>query len=165
MMMSRVMFDFLSGKLVEKLREEALRRGMPMEEFAVEVLSKALNIPLDPNEKVELHLKLAEKFLREAEGFLAKGNYVQASEKGWVAASQMVKAVAAKEGRELRSHASLWEYVDELAEKLHDGELRRMWWAANNLHQNFYENWMTPRDVKYAIEDVKGLIGKLRKLL
>jgi hypothetical protein len=55
--------------------------------------------------------------------------------------------------------------VDELAEKLGDGELRRMWWAANNLHQNFYENWMTPRDVKYAIEDVKGFIGKLRKLL
>jgi non-ribosomal peptide synthetase component E (peptide arylation enzyme) len=36
--------------------------------------------------------------LREAEGFLVKGDYVQASEKGWVAASQMVKAVAAKGG-------------------------------------------------------------------
>jgi len=131
----------------------------------MEVLSKALNHPLDPNEKVELHLKLAEKFLREAEGFLVKGDYVQASEKGWGAASQMVKAVAAKEGWELKSHASLWGYVDGLAEKLQDGELRRMWWAANNLHQNFYENWMTPRDVKYAMEDVKGFIGKLRKLL
>jgi len=159
------MFDFLGGKLVEKLREEALRRGVSIEEFTVEVLSKALNIPLDPNEKVELHLKLAEKFLREAEGFLVKGDYVQASEKGWVAASQMVKAVAAKGGLELKSHASLWGYVDGLVEKLGDGGLRRMWWAANNLHQNFYENWMTPRDVKYAIEDVKGFIGKLRKLL
>jgi hypothetical protein len=43
------MFDFLSGKLVEKLREEALRRGVSIEEFTVEVLSKALNIPLDPS--------------------------------------------------------------------------------------------------------------------
>jgi uncharacterized protein (UPF0332 family) len=159
------MLDFLSEKLVEKLRGEALRRGMSIEEFAVEVLLKTLNIPLDPNEKVELHLKLAEKFLREAEGFLVKGDYVQASEKGWGAASQMVKAVAAREGLELKSHASLWGYVDGLAEKLQDGELRRMWWAANNLHQNFYENWMTPRDVKYAMEDVKRFIEKLRKLL
>ncbi|MCR6691992.1 MAG: PaREP1 family protein, partial [archaeon YNP-LCB-003-016] len=61
------MFDFLGGKLVEKLRGEALRRGVSIEEFTVEVLSK-----------VELHLKLAEKFLREAEGFLVKGDYVQA---------------------------------------------------------------------------------------
>jgi hypothetical protein len=52
----------------------------------------------------------------------------------------MVKAVAAKENLELRSHASLWEYIDKLAEKLQDVELRRLWWTANNLHQNFYEN-------------------------
>jgi hypothetical protein len=38
-------------------------------------------------------------------------------------------------------------------------------WTANNLHQNPYENWMTPRDVKYAIEDVKKFAEKLKKLL
>ena len=56
--------------------------------------------------------------MREAEDFLARKDYVQASEKAWVAASQMLKALAAKEGRELRSHAELWKYADELAEKL-----------------------------------------------
>jgi hypothetical protein len=78
-----------------------------MEELVAEILSKALSHTLDPSEKVELHLKLAEKFLREAEEFIAKGDYVQASEKGWDVAAQMVKAVAAKENLELRSHASL----------------------------------------------------------
>jgi uncharacterized protein (UPF0332 family) len=136
-----------------------------MEELVAEILSKALSHTLDPSEKVELHLKLAEKFLREAEEFIAKGDYVQASEKGWDVAAQMVKAVAAKENLELRSHASLWEYLDKLAEKLQDVELRRLWWTANSLHQNFYENWMTPRDVKYAIEDVKKFVEKLKKLL
>ncbi|MDT7864506.1 MAG: PaREP1 family protein [Thermoproteota archaeon] len=159
------MFETLSKKLFEKLREEALKKDISMEELVVEILSKALNHTLDPSEKVELHLKLAEKFLREAEELLAKGDYVQASEKGWGVAAQMVKAVAAKENLELRSHASLWEYIDKLAEKLQDVELRRLWWTANNLHQNFYENWMTPRDVKYAIEDVKKFVEKLKKLL
>jgi len=159
------MLEILSRKLFEKLREEALKKDISMEELVVEILSKALNHTLDPSEKVELHLKLAEKFLREAEELLAKGDYVQASEKGWGVAAQMVKAVAAKENLELRSHASLWEYIDKLAEKLQDVELRRLWWTANNLHQNFYENWMTPRDVKYAIEDVKKFVEKLKKLL
>jgi hypothetical protein len=159
------MFETLTKKLFEKLREEALKKDISMEELVVEILSKALNHTLDPSEKVELHLKLAERFLREAEEFLAKGDYVQASEKGWGVAAQMVKAVAAKENLELRSHASLWEYIDKLAEKLQDVELRRLWWTANNLHQNFYENWMSPRDVKYAIEDVKKFVEKLKKLL
>jgi uncharacterized protein (UPF0332 family) len=159
------MFEILSKKLFEKLREEALKKDISMEELVAEILSKALNLTLDPSEKVELHLKLAEKFLREAEELLAKGDYVQASEKGWSVAAQMVKTVAAKENLELRSHTSLWEYVDKLAEKLQDVELRRLWWTANTLHQNFYENWMTPRDVKYAIEDVKKFVEKLKKLL
>jgi uncharacterized protein (UPF0332 family) len=159
------MFETLTEKLFEKLREEALKKDISMEELVAEILSKALSHTLDPSEKVELHLKLAEKFLREAEEFLAKGDYVQASEKGWDVAAQMVKAVAAKENLELRSHASLWEYIDKLAEKLQDVELRRLRWTANNLHQNFYENWMTPRDVKYAIEDVKKFVEKLKKLL
>jgi len=159
------MFETLSKKLFEKLREEALKKDILTEELIAEILSKTLNHTLDPSEKVELHLKLAEKFLREAEEFIAKGDYVQASEKGWDVAAQMVKAVAAKENLELRSHASLWEYIDKLAEKLQDVELRRLWWTANNLHQNFYENWMTPRDVKYAIEDVKKFVEKLKKLL
>jgi len=159
------MFEIPSKKLFEKPREEALKKDISMEELVVEILSKVLNHPLDPSEKVELHLKLADKFLREAEEFLAKGDYVQASEKGWGVAAQMIKAVAAKENLELRSHASLWEYLDKLAEKLQDVELRRLWWTANNLHQNFYESWMTPRDVKYAIEDVKKFAEKLKKLL
>lgn len=159
------MFEIPSKKLFEKLREEALKKDISMEELVVEILSKVLNHPLDPSEKVELHLKLADKFLREAEEFLAKGDYVQASEKGWGVAAQMIKAVAAKENLELRSHASLWEYLDKLTENLQDVELRRLWWTANNLDQNFYESWMTPRDVKYAIEDVKKFAEKLKKLL
>jgi PaREP1/PaREP8 domain containing family protein len=159
------MFEIPSKKLFEKLREEALKKDLSIEELVVEILSKVLNHPLDPSEKVELHLKLADKFLRETEEFLAKGDYVQASEKGWGVAAQMIKAVAAKENLELRSHASLWEYLDKLAENLQDVELRRLWWTANNLDQNFYESWMTPRDVKYAIEDVKKFAEKLKKLL
>jgi xylose isomerase len=77
----------------------------------------------------------------------------------------VVKALAAREGRELRSHRDLWVYVDELSERLSNREIRLLWRAANSLHQNFYESWMPPRDVRYAVEDVKRLIEKLKGLV
>ena len=122
-------------------------------------------MPLDPDELVEIHLKLSEKYMREAEDLLANGDYAQASEKAWGAAAQIVKALAAREGKELRSHASLWEYVDELAEKLGEIELRHLWGRANNLHQNFYENWMPARDVRLAVNDVKMFVERLKAIL
>lgn len=79
------------------------------------------------------------------------------------AAAQIVKAVAAREGGEPRGRAELWRFVDELAKRLNDIELRRLWRTADALHQNFYENLMPPDGVKYAIEDVKEFIEKLRK--
>lgn len=42
-------------------------------------------------EMAEVHLELCEKYLRKAEEFLQKGDGVQASEKGWEAAAQVLK--------------------------------------------------------------------------
>jgi hypothetical protein len=105
----------LPKKVLEALERRSAAEGRAVEELVGEVIFKQLGID-DPEARAELHLKLCEKYMREAEELLAKKDYVQASEKAWGAASQMVKALAAKEGRELRSHASLWKYVDEVAE-------------------------------------------------
>jgi uncharacterized protein (UPF0332 family) len=155
----------LPKRIEKKLKEESEKRGAMEEEIIIEALTKMLNEPLNPDEKTEIHLKLSEKYMDEAEEYLRKRDYIQASEKAWGAASQIVKALAAKEGRELRSHASLWEYMDELAERLRDKELRYLWGRAKNLHQNFYENWMPSREVELAVDDVKMLIGKLKTIL
>ncbi len=155
----------LGEKLYKKLETETDKMGVSVEEFITDILSRTLNVPLDPGDRVEFHLRLCEKYLHESEELLARGNYVQASEKAWRAAVQIVKALAAREGRELRGYAELWRFVDEVAGRLNDVELRRLWRTANVLHQNFYENWMPPGDVRYAMEDVKEFVGKLRKLL
>ncbi len=154
----------LPDKALEALEERSESEGKAVEELISEAIFKQLNIS-DPEARVELHLKLCEKYMREAEDFLTKKDYVQASEKAWGAASQIVKAVAAKEGKELRSHATLWEYMDRLAEKLEDTELRHLWRTANVLHQNFYENWMPSREVELSVKDTKNLLEKLRKAI
>ena len=153
----------LPRKVLEVLERRSAAEGRAVEEFVSDAVLERLGIA-DPEVRAELHLKLCEKYIREAEELLAKKEYAQASEKAWGAAAQMVKAVAAREGRELRSHAALWEYVDELAERLGDVELRRLWRTANALHQNFYENWMPPREVELSVKDVKALLEKLRSV-
>jgi HEPN domain-containing protein len=156
---------YLTEELYRKLSEVIRSEDVSPDEFIVKLLIKGFNIDIDPTDMVEFHLRLSEKFLSEAEEFLARGDYIQASKKGWGAVAQIVKALAAKEGRELRSYKDLWTYIDELAEKLNNRELRRLWRTANSLHQNFYEGWMSSRDVIYALEDVKEFIKMLRKYL
>jgi len=155
----------LPKKIEKKLKEEVERTGVSEEELIIEALSKFLNEPLDPETKAEIHLKLSEKYLRNAEEFLTKKDLVQASEKAWGAATQIVKALAAKEGKELRSHGELHKYVAELSKEKDDREIMKFWFLATSLHQNFYENWFPEEAVRSAIKDVKNFIEKLRKFL
>jgi HEPN domain-containing protein len=153
----------VTASIYRRLVAEAERRGAAVDKVVVELLERALGASLDPPERAEFHRDLAEKFLQEAEELLAKGDYVQASEKAWGAAAQIVKAVAAKAGKELKSRGDLWRFVSEIAGG--DRELRRLWSRANSLHQNFYEGWMPPEDVRYAVEDVKQFVERLKKML
>jgi len=105
----------IASSIYQRLKEEAERRGAAVDEVAVEHLERVLGASLDSPERAEFHRSLAERFLREAEELLARGDYVQASEKAWGAAAQMVKAVAAKKGKELKSHGDLWRFVLEVA--------------------------------------------------
>lgn len=152
----------LPSKIERRLREECERRGVSDEELILEALSEFLNI--DPETKAEAHIALSEKYAREMDEFLEKGDYVQASEKAWEAASQILKAVASKRGKELKSHGELHKFVSELREETGDQELRRLWQVATSLHQNFYENWLPEGIVRESIEDVKRFVGKLREL-
>ena len=155
----------LPKRIEKRLKEESEGTGVSKEELVLEALSKNLNEPLDPETKVETYLKLSEKYMREAEDFLFKKDYAQASEKAWDAAAQIVKALAIKREIELRSHGELHKEVIKVAKEFKDDEVRLLWQSAISLHQNFYENWFPPEMVEKNIEDVKKFIDKLKHLL
>lgn len=151
-------------RIRRRLEEEAEKLGVTVEEIVVKALDKSYNV-LDPEARLELHLGLSEKYLTETEEFLRKEDYVQASEKAWGAAAQVVKAVATKRGIDLMSHRELHEFASKLGEELGDKELGRLWRSATSLHQNFYENWFAPEQVQEGVEDVRLLAEKLKKSL
>ena len=85
---------------------------------------------------------------------LEQGDTRQASEKGWGAAAQAVKAVAEARGWEHRTHAALFNAVSRLARETGNVELDRLFGIASALHGNFYENWLTENQVRALLEDV-----------
>jgi hypothetical protein len=91
----------LPKRIEKRLKEEAEKTGVLEEELILEALLKALNEPLDPETKVEIHLKLSEKYMKDAEELLTKKDYIQASEKAWSAAAQIVKALPQKKEKSL----------------------------------------------------------------
>ena len=154
----------LPERLIIKLKKLSRVKEKTLEELISEAIFKRFNIT-DPEVKAELHLKLCQKYMREAEDFLAKKDYVQASEKAWGAASQIVKAVAIKRGIELKSHRELWKFTTNLNKEYPDRNLLSMFHVANSLHINFYKDWLTSEAVINGIETIKIFIEKLRSLI
>ena len=102
--------------------------------------------------------------MREAEELLAKGDHVQASEKAWSAASQMVKALAAQEGKELKSHRELHEYLASVVERTRC-EAEEGMVGRRRTSQKTLRAWLPQALVKGYVEDVMEFVDKLRKLL
>ena len=104
-------------------------------------------------------------FLEQAERELRDGDLRQASEKGWGAAAQIVKAAAESRGWEHDHHRLLFEVVSRLSRDNSDREIGRLLGAANFLHSNFYEGGLDEATVAAALEDVARLVEKVEALL
>jgi len=114
---------------------------------------------------VRYRLSFCEEVLCEGEKLLREGNLIQASEEFWNAVVHALKAVAAKEGLELKTHGDLWKYVNKLAKTRGDLEIAKLFANANYLHKNFYEGNLLPELVREYIEDAKKLTEKLKKIV
>ena len=78
--------------------------------------------------------------------------------------AQIIKAIALKRGKKLRSHETIIKYADKLSKELNDKTILSYFSIANSLHQKFYENWLTPDMVIQNAKTVEKLIKKLRPL-
>ena len=107
----------------------------------------------------------SEHFLAQAKRELADGDLAQASEKGWGATTQMLKAIAEQRGWEHHRHRHYHRAASRIRAETGDGEIRRLFDSASALHENFYENDMVADEVAERLDDVAALLAKLTPLL
>ncbi|MDE2684490.1 MAG: PaREP1 family protein [Chloroflexota bacterium] len=103
----------------------------------------------------------SEHFLAQAREELAAGDLPQASEKGWGATAQILKAIAAQRSWEHNRHRHYHRIVSRIRAETGDGDIRRLFNTASTLHENFYENDMQIDDVADGLDDVEVLLDKL----
>ena len=103
-------------------------------------------------------------FLRQAYEELEQGDLHQASEKGWGAVAQIVKAVAEDRGLDHKGHMELFAIVRSLVGETGDNDLSIAMQLANSLHINFYEGWLGHEDIDLALGRISGLVEKLEAL-
>ena len=107
------------------------------------------------------YLKDSMVLMKKGRKELARGDVRQASEKGWGAAAQILKAVAQDRGWPHSSHGHLFTVVRKLRKETGDKEIVRLFAVANTLHSNFYENRFDKESVAHNLDDVSLLLKKL----
>ena len=110
---------------------------------------------------VPFHTDTSRRMIRQAAAYLAKGDGLQASDKGWSAASHAVKAIAEGRGWRHKNHADLFRVVRRLTAEMEQPEIRRLFDVANGLHINFYEGWLGDEDIAERLADVRLLLAML----
>ena len=119
---------------------------------------------ITPEEAAEECKITSRRLLGQAEAEFAKGDLLQASEKGWGAVAQAVKAAAILRGLEHRSHRALRLAADNFAEETGRKEISRLFTLADGLHANYYEAWMRPSVVRDHLDAARELVGILESL-
>lgn len=112
-----------------------------------------------------IYADASREYMGKAWQYLADNDLPQASEKGWGAAVELVKAISEERGWVHDTHRVLFRNVHRLVNETGDRELITLFGMGHNLHINFYENWLHPDFVRDYLQGVQTLLGKLEPLL
>ena len=123
--------------------------------------------PARQDARIRKHLAQARAYWAKAPAELAQGDLCQAGEKGWGAVAQLAKAVATLRHWEHYDHVAIQEAVTALITELphQSAVIDRGLSAAERLHGNFYEVYMTAERAEFALAEVRPLLDILWNLL
>ncbi len=116
------------------------------------------------NQELNKHGELSRWCIAEADNYLRLGNNIQASEKGWGAAAQALKAIAQERGWNHGSHTLIVDVAEQVTHEENRPDLIRLFGTAQALHTNFYEDWLSSNTVSTYLEDVKKLLPELERI-
>jgi hypothetical protein len=151
----------IPDEIYNVILEIANKRGISIEELLVESIAEKL----DPFTRIELYMRLSEKYLKEAEELYQKNDLVQAGEKLWGAAATLLSAFSEKTNLPHYSHRDLKEVSLYLTRTMRDPDYTRLFSSLETLHANYYHNFLDKETFDIHKEDALRFIGKVKKLL
>ena len=113
---------------------------------------------------VEEYRTASSSLYDQAMAELDAGDLRQASEKLWGAAAQALKSLAEHRGWRHGSHANFYRIMSELEIETDDADLMQQFAFANELHVNFYENWLDEEQIRRRAVHVLNFVDRLADL-
>ena len=107
------------------------------------------------------HRQASNRSLEQVRAGLVAGDLAHASENGWSATVQILRAVAEQRGWEHSRHRHNLVTATWLRSETGDGDIRRLFAVASDLH----ENHLDAAAVAGSLDDVAALLAKLTPLL
>lgn len=95
---------------------------------------------------------------------LDAGDLRQASEKLWGASAQALKSLAERRGWRHGSHREFYRIMRRLEDEIDDPDFSLQFSTANELHTNFYENWLDESQIRRRAPYVRDFIDRLADL-
>ena len=113
-------------------------------------------------ERIERHLDISDLLMRWANDEFETGEPFLASEMTWGAVAHFLKSVAKYRGWPNETHRDLNDIASDLAYETGDRErIGYLYESVNQLHVNFYEDWLLDSQVSDHMNDAKELIDRL----
>lgn len=113
-------------------------------------------------ERIERHLDISDLLMRWANDEFETGEPFLASEMTWGAVAHFLKSVAKYRGWPNETHRDLNDIASDLAYETGDRErIGYLYESVNQLHMNFYEDWLLDSQVSDHMNDAKELIDRL----
>ena len=118
-------------------------------------------------QRIQKHVAQAREYWAKGNEHLLEQDICQAAEKGWGTVAQLTKAVATLRGWDHFDHVAIQECITALAEEIpsRQRDIFLGMQAAESLHGQFYEIYMTLPRVGVALETLVPLLEILWGLL
>ena len=100
----------------------------------------------------------------EADNYLRRRNNIQASEKGWGATAQALKAIAEERGWNHNGHGLLVDIAKQVADEQGRMDIVAWFGTAQSLHVNFYEDSLPTDFIEDYLNVVKSLLPELERI-
>ena len=111
------------------------------------------------------YAKRSRRYLAQSAEELARGDLLQASEKGWGAASSIVKALAVERGWAHEDVRALYSAVSRVYLEMNDPSFVDMFATAGELRFNALEPVYIDEDVRRSLARVTRFTDKIKALL
>jgi hypothetical protein len=145
-------------EVIRKLEE----KGVDVTEALLDILSRE-----DPEDSSKERISLAEKYMQESKEYAEKGDVVQASEKAYKVAEEVVKALAEKfkteEYEEFLKEGRWYTYLLGKASKTLSKKLG--YWVLDGWNAGYDLHVWGFHGRKYSVEDVKVSLKRIEEML